>query len=153
MQVGFPLKISIMNFTAGDIFRAMGRYWALEDEFRYPLDPNLRDSPRVVNRMREEWSFLVTQSDEFCKEMIRYGVKVPHQIATKMPIDTIDGLRSALNRIREENNRIKIRLNRYYLQNEIRESHMYGDHQQARVMEWCLSQKENLSDVEMSDEE
>ena len=54
MQVGFPLKISIMNFTAGDIFRAMGRYWALEDEFRYPLDPNLRDSPRVVNRMREE---------------------------------------------------------------------------------------------------
>ena len=104
MQVGFPLKISIMNFTAGDIFRAMGRYWALEDEFRYPLDPNLRDSPRVVNRMREEWSFLVTQSNEFCKEMIRYGVKVPHQIATKMPIDTIDGLCSALNRIREENN-------------------------------------------------
>ena len=68
---------------------------------------------------------------------------MPHRIATKMPIDTIDGLCSTLNRIREENNRIKIRLNRYYLQNEIRESHMYEDHQQARVMEWCLSQKEN----------
>ena len=48
------IGISIMNFTAGDIFRAMGRYWALEDEFRYLLDPNLRYSPRVVNRMREE---------------------------------------------------------------------------------------------------
>ena len=123
-----------MNFTGGDIFRAMRSYWALEDEFRYPLDPNLRDSPRVVNRMTEEWSFLITQSDEFYNEMIRYGVKVPHRIAIKMPIDTIDGLRTALNRIREEKNRMKIRLNCYYLQNEIRESHMYGDHQQARVM-------------------
>jgi hypothetical protein len=85
--------------------------------------------------MREEWSFLVTQSNEFCNEMIRYGVKVPHRIATKMPIDTIDGLRFALNRIQEENNQMKIHLNRYYLQNKIRESHMYGDHQQARVME------------------
>ena len=56
----------------------MSSYWALEDEFRYPLDPNLRDSPRVVNRMTEEWSFLITQSDEFYNEMIRYGVKVPH---------------------------------------------------------------------------
>ena len=129
------IGISIMNFTAGDIFRAMGRYWALEDEFQYLLDPNLRYSPRVVNRMREEWSFLVTQSNEFCNEMIRYGVKVPHRIATKMSIDTIDGLHFALNRIQEENNRMKIHLNRYYLQNEICESHMYGDHQQTRVME------------------
>ena len=59
----------------------------------------------------------------------------------------------ALNRIREKNNQMLIRLNRYGLQVWIRELHMYGDYQEAQNMEWCLSQKENLSDVDMSDEE
>ena len=59
----------------------------------------------------------------------------------------------ALNRIREENNRMLIRLNRYGLQVRICELRIYGDYQEARNMEWCLSQKENLSDVDMSDEE
>ena len=38
-----------------------------------------------------------------------------------MPKDKIDELRRALNYIREENNRMKIRLNRYRTQVEIRE--------------------------------
>ena len=46
-----------------------------------------------------------------------------------------------------------IRLNRYGLQVRICELRIYGDYQKARNMEWCLSQKENLSDVDMSDEE
>jgi hypothetical protein len=85
--------------------------------------------------------------------MIRHGLAVPHRVATNMQRDSIHRLRMALNRIREENNRMLIRLNRYGLQVRIRELRMYGDYQEARNMEWCLSQKENLSDVDMSDEE
>jgi hypothetical protein len=142
-----------MNYTPGDIFRAMGRHWAGEDEFRYPMDPNLRDSGQVLNTMTQEWSFMVTQSEDLYNQMIRYGLAVPHRVATNMQRDSIHRLRMALNRIREENNRMLIRLNRYGLQVRIRELRMYGDYQEARNMEWCLSQKENLSDVDMSDEE
>ena len=46
-----------------------------------------------------------------------------------------------------------IRLNRYGLQVKIRELRMYGDYQEARNMECCLSQKENLFDVDMSNKE
>ena len=46
-----------------------------------------------------------------------------------------------------------IRLNRYNLLVRIRELYMYGDYQEARNMKWCFSQKENLSDVNMLDEE
>jgi hypothetical protein len=46
-----------------------------------------------------------------------------------------------------------IRLNRYGLQVRICELRIYGDYQEARNMEWSLYQIENLSDVDMSDEE
>jgi len=31
-------------YRPNDIFRAMGRQWVLEDDFSYPIDPNLRNS-------------------------------------------------------------------------------------------------------------
>ena len=35
-----------------DVFIAMGRCWVLEDEFSYPINPNLRNSAYVHNTMR-----------------------------------------------------------------------------------------------------
>jgi hypothetical protein len=67
-----------MNYTPGDIFRAIGRHWASEDEFRYLMDPNLRDSGQVLNTMTQEWSFMVTQSEDLYNQMIRHGLVVPH---------------------------------------------------------------------------
>ncbi len=43
-----------MNYTLSDIFRAMGRHWAGEDELRYPMNTNLRDSGQVLNTMTQE---------------------------------------------------------------------------------------------------
>ena len=70
-----------------------------------------------------------------------------------MPIDTIDELRKALNRIREENNRMKIRLNRYRTQVEIRESVEGGWYKHAQFMQSLLVDPIYQLDVEMSDEE
>ena len=93
-----------MNYTPGDIFRAMGCHWIGEDKFRYPMDPNLQDSEQVLNTMMQEWSFMVTQSEDMYNQMIRHGLVVPHRVATNMQRDSIHGLHMALNRIREENN-------------------------------------------------
>ena len=43
--------------------------------------------------------------------LVGYKLLVPRRLASQMPRDTIDELRRALNYIREENNRMKIRLN------------------------------------------
>ena len=70
-----------------------------------------------------------------------------------MPRDTIDGLRKALNRIRDENNRMKILLNRYRTQVEIQESVEGGWYEHAQFMQSLLANPIFQLDVEMSDEE
>ena len=57
----------------------------------------------------------------FYDEFVSYKLPVPRRLALPMPKDTIDGLRRALNCIGEENNQMKIRLNQYGTQVEIRE--------------------------------
>ena len=74
-MVNYP--ISIMNYTPSDIFKAMGCHWAGEDEFWYPMDPNLWDSGQVLNTMTQEWLFMVTQSKDLYNQMIRHGLVVP----------------------------------------------------------------------------
>ena len=89
-----------MNYTLGDIFRAIGRHWAGEDEFRYPMDPNLRDSGQVLNKITQKWSFTITQLEDLYNQMIRHGLMVSHQVTANMQRDSIHGLRMVLNRIR-----------------------------------------------------
>ena len=64
---------------------------------------------------------------------------MPRQLASQMPRDTIDEFRKALNRIREENNRTKIRLNRYQTQVKIRESMEGGWYEHAQFMQSLLA--------------
>ena len=70
-----------------------------------------------------------------------------------MPRDTIEELRKALNRIREENNQMKISLNLYWTQVKIRELVECKLYEQARYMQSLLVAPFYQSDVEMSDEE
>ena len=58
----------------------------------------------------------------FYDELVGYKLLVPWRLASQMPTDKIDGLRKVLNRIKEENNQTKLRLNRYRTQVEIQES-------------------------------
>ena len=64
-----------------------------------------------------------------------------------MPKDKIDELRRALNYIREENNRMKIRLNRYRTQVEIRELMECKLYKQARYMQSLLATNIYLNHV------
>ncbi|KAK9998926.1 hypothetical protein SO802_018529 [Lithocarpus litseifolius] len=89
----------------------------------------------------------------FYDELVGFKLPVPRRLASQMPRDTIDELRKALNRIREENNQMKIRLNRYRTQVEIRESMEGGWYEHAQFMQTLLADPIYQSDVEMLDEE
>ena len=89
--------------------------------------------------MRQEWAWL------FCEQQMFYDKLV----GFKLPRDMIDELRKALNRIREENNRMKIRLNRYRTQIEIRESVEEGWYEHAQFMQSLLADPIYQLDVEM----
>ena len=71
----------------------------------------------------------------FYDELVGYKLPVPRQLTLQMPRDTIEELYRALNRIKEENNRMKIRLNQYRTQVEIRELVECKLYEQARYME------------------
>ena len=65
----------------------------------------------------------------------------------------MDELHKALNCIREENNRMKIRLNQYRTQVEIRESVEGGWYEHTQFMQSLLADPIYQSDMEISDEE
>ena len=46
-------------YTLGDIFRATGRHWALDDDFSYPIDPGQHNSHSVLVKMTEEWEYRI----------------------------------------------------------------------------------------------
>ena len=136
-----------------DVFTAMGRCWVLEDEFSYPINPNLQNSAYIHNTMRQEWAWLFREQQMFYDELAGFKLPVPWWLVSQMPRDTIDELRKALNRIREENNWMKIHLNRYWTQVEIRELMERKLYKQARYMQSLLAINIYQSNVETSDEE
>nr|POE91512.1 hypothetical protein CFP56_14620 [Quercus suber] len=136
-----------------NMFTAMGHCWVLEDEFSYPINLNLQNSAYVHNTMRQEWAWLFHEQQMFYDELVGYKLPVPRRLASLMPRDTIDELHKALNHIREENNRMKIRLNRYQTQIEIQESVKGGWYEHAQFMQSLLADPIYQSDVEMLDEE
>ncbi|KAG5557542.1 hypothetical protein RHGRI_007697 [Rhododendron griersonianum] len=41
-----------MRYTVRDIFQATGCHWHLDDNFEYPLNPNIRYTPIVFREMQ-----------------------------------------------------------------------------------------------------
>ena len=140
------------RYRPHDVFTAMGRCWVLDDEFSYPINLNLRNSAQVHNTMRVDQDWLLHEQEMFYDEMVSYKLPVPRRLASQMLRDTIDELRRALCCIIEENNRMKIRLNRYRIQVEIRESMECMLHEHARYMQSLLAADIYQLDVEMLDE-
>ena len=89
----------------------------------------------------------------FYDELVGFKLPVPRRLTSQMPRDTIDKLCEALNHIREENDQMKIRLNRYHTQVEIQESMKGGWYEHAQFMQSLLADPIYQSDVELSDEE
>ena len=135
-----------------NVFTTMGRCWVLEDEFSYPINPNLRNSAYIHNIMGQEWAWLFREQQMFYDELVGFKLLVPRRLASQMPRDSIDELRKALNRIREENNQMKIRLNRYRTQVEIRELMEGGWYEHAQFIQSLLADPIYQSYVEISDE-
>ena len=117
----------------------MGRCWELEDEFSYSINLNLQNSAYIHNTMKQEWAWLFHEQQMFYDELVGFKLLVLRRLALHMPKDMIDELRKALNRIREENNRMKIHLNRYRIQVEIRESVEGGWYEHAQFMQSLLA--------------
>ena len=44
-------------YSLGDIFRATGRHWVLQDDFSYSMDPGKHKSHTVLVKIIEEWEF------------------------------------------------------------------------------------------------
>nr|POE99071.1 hypothetical protein CFP56_56256 [Quercus suber] len=60
-----------------DMFTAIGHCWVLEDEFSYPINPNLRNSVYVHNSMRQEWAWLFREQQMFYDELVGFKLPVP----------------------------------------------------------------------------
>ena len=61
--------------------------------------------------MRQEWAWLFREQQMFYDKLVGFKLLVSRRLVLQMPRDMIDELHKALNRIREENNRMKIHLN------------------------------------------
>ena len=60
----------------------MGRCWVLEDEFSYPIIPNLQNSAYVHNTMRQEWAWLFCEQQMFDDEFVGFKLPMPRRLAS-----------------------------------------------------------------------
>ena len=97
-----------MSYTPGDLFVAMGRKWWYDDDFRYPLNPNLRYSPESITTMLDEWEWRVRML-LVCREHCAVaGLPIPKQKARIMPRETPQEMEAALFRAREKEIRMRL---------------------------------------------
>ena len=101
-------------YSPGDIFRAIGRHWALDDDFLYPLDPGQHNSHGVLVKLNEEWVYHERQSHVLWEQATKINICVPKAQAIRMRLCDMNKIRNALYRIRVENNHILIRINREF---------------------------------------
>ena len=142
-----------MSYTPGDIYKAMGRKWFCDDDFRYSMDPNLRYSTMSVIMMQREWEWRVGCLDNCVSQCQAHGVRIPKQRAINMQRDTPPQLELALFRAREEENRMRIRLNRKDMEDKSREYAEVGDDESARLYHDFATGPNYESDCFMTDDE
>ena len=76
------------KYRVRDLYKAMGRYWVGDDEFEYPLDPNLRYNPNNVALMREEYRFRMQTSEVLIEDCRAANIPILRRRAVGMPTDT-----------------------------------------------------------------
>ena len=98
-----------MTYHPGDIFESMGRKWVLEREFEYSLNPSERYNRQYISKMRREWNYRLDEAHNIETDLRSRGLHRPKRRAIGMPLTSPQELNLALNRIREENNRMRLR--------------------------------------------
>ena len=76
------------------------------------MDLGQHNSHSVLVKMIEEWEYCLQQSEALWEEAIELTLHVPKAQAIGMRQSDMDEIRNTLYRIREENNHIKICINR-----------------------------------------
>ncbi|KAH7853437.1 hypothetical protein Vadar_002382 [Vaccinium darrowii] len=142
-----------MKYTVRDIFEATGRHWTLDDEFQYPLNPNLRYTSIYVREMQREYEFRIQQSEVLIEDCRSFNLPIPRRRAVAMATNTLQLLQRALHRFREEVNRMQMRLSRHsyrILANERREEGLLAE---ARFYMESSMNEDVQSDIEMSNDD
>ena len=106
-----------------------------------------------MSKMIEEWHFQIRQSEALCEEAIELRLQAPKARALEMAKSDLTEIRSALYCIREENNYLKIILNREYFRRHVQEFVNDGNERQTNIFSSILYSHECSSDIEISDEE
>ncbi|KAF7113359.1 hypothetical protein RHSIM_RhsimUnG0133300 [Rhododendron simsii] len=142
-----------MRYIVCDIFQATGHHWHIDDDFEYPLNPNMRYTPIIFREMQREYQCRLEQYEVLKFDCRTFNIPIPCCRAVDMPIDTHQLLQRALHRFREEVNRMQMRLQRHqyrFLTNERRDERLMGE---ARFYMEASMNEDVQSDIEMSDED
>lgn len=142
-----------MSYTPGDIFRAIGRQWLCDDDFRYSLNPNDRYSAHSITTMQREWEWRAQCLSSCVGQCQSQELRVPKQRAKLMKRNTPQQLEVALFRAREEENRMRLRLWRHSLAEDAKMYAEAGDYLRARQYRTMSASGDYDSDSFMSDEE
>ena len=103
------------TYSPQEIFSIVGQYWALEDELIYPFSPRNLLSEEIVTIMHKEWNYRVNRTETLVNDLTHLGSPLPKRHSTSMHCNNKMELHREINMIQEENNRMGIRYNRYYM--------------------------------------
>ena len=102
-----------------DVFNCTRRYWALEDEFYYAMMLcNCYNDHRLETMIRE-LEYQVNEAKMLVEDFQVLGAPVPCCYAKMIDMNGTIQLCKTLNCIQEENNRMAIRRNRYFMLKEL----------------------------------
>ena len=141
-------------YNPRQIYEIIGRYWASEDEFDYPMTRHDPYNDVIVHVMQQEWTLRVNQAEVLREDLRFLGSPTPKRHAITFPWNTNSNLRKTINMIREENNRMTIRYDSYYMLQNFRQiAEEIGKVLDSPIVNNTTSMREHHSDIEMSDEE
>lgn len=141
-----------MRYTIQDIFEGIGRRSHLDDEFQYPLNPNMRYIPAIVIEMWHEHEYRLQEYEVLTFDYRTLNIAIPRRRAFAMPIDTPELLQRALHHFCEEVNHIQMRLQWYNFRVLANERRHEGNIVAARLYLEAI-RDEVQSDIKMSDDD
>ena len=116
-----------------------------------PCDPY---SDVIVHTMQWEWTFRVNQAEVLREDLRFLRSLIPKRHVMAFLLNTNSNQRKTINMIRQENNRMAIRCDRYYMLQNFRQIvEETGKMLDSSIVNNITSMREHYSDVEMSDEE
>ena len=71
-----------------DVFEIIGWYWALEDEFHYPMTIRDHYSPQILHVISTKWSYQVNEAEYLAGDLLLLGAPIPKRRAINIDRNT-----------------------------------------------------------------